>query len=124
MRYPGWQPGHPTHGYHYPEDSYDAQYGQVPSPDVTHSHHSIGRTYDDDNDDSSNVLDTHDWLPVSSRFPGELGSTMFAFPVYVWSVGVHVSDVITEVPYIAIQAIRYRQGVANPLPDRLRSGRP
>lgn len=96
----------------------DAYAGQPSSTDELNSHYGIGPVYEnEDEGESESFLDTHDWLAPSYRFPGELRSAAFAFPVYIWKVKVRVGEVIADVPYVAIQAIRYRQGVNTPLPE-------
>lgn len=105
------KPRQPIHGL--PSEGQHRHHGSV---DDANPHHDNDRAYDGDEDDdeSQNYLETHDWLPPPYRLPGELRSVAFAFPVYVWAVKVKVAEVIADVPYIAIQAIRYRPGVMEP----------
>lgn len=113
------RPQQPIHGL--PSECYrDDHRGQQVSIEDINPYHDIGRARDEeeseDDDESRRCLETHDWLPPPFRFPGELRSAAFAFPVYVWTVTVKVAEVIADVPYTAIQAIRYRQGVNTPSP--------
>lgn len=101
------RPRQPGHGL--PSEGHHRHFGSV---EDVNSYHNIDRVYDEGNDDdeSQSYLETHDWLPPTFRLPGELRSAVFAFPAYIVTVKVKVAEVITDTPYIAIQAIRYRQG--------------